>query len=109
MNMAASSARTGASVADIPTACCLINGLWVEGEGAFKDTIGPRDGAVVSRVRYASVAQTDAAVAAAKLAQREWAKTPIAARAKILSAALDAVEQNAETICRWISLEMGKT
>jgi acyl-CoA reductase-like NAD-dependent aldehyde dehydrogenase len=83
--------------------------LWVEGDGAVKDTIGPRDGAVVSRVRYASAAQIDAAVGAAKRAQRDWANTPIAKRAEILGAALDVLEKNAETICRWISLEMGKT
>jgi acyl-CoA reductase-like NAD-dependent aldehyde dehydrogenase len=109
MNVAASLVRTDDTAVAIPTARCLINGLWVEGEGASKDTIGPRDGAVVSRVRYASAAQIDAAVDAAKHAQRNWAKTPMATRAEILSAALDALEKEAEPICRWISLEMGKT
>ena len=96
-------------ISNIPTACCLVGGAWVDGDGAFKDTISPRDGAVVTRVRYASTAQIDAAIAAAKHAQRAWANVSMGKRAAILSAAVDSIEKDGETISRWISLEMGKT
>jgi succinate-semialdehyde dehydrogenase / glutarate-semialdehyde dehydrogenase len=109
MDVRTSSTPVGSSSAGIPIARCLIDGAWVEGEGASKDTVSPRDGAVVSRVRYATATQIDATVAAARRAQRKWAKVPMAARAEILSAGLHAVERNAESICRWISREMGKT
>lgn len=109
MNASTSFNPIGHFPAEIPTARCHIDGAWIEGEGASKDTVSPRDGAVVSRVRYATTAQIDATVAAAKRAQREWAKVPMAARAEVLSAGLYAVEKNAESICSWISREMGKT
>jgi len=92
-----------------PTAKCLIGGKWFDGEGDIKDTVGPRDGAIVSRVRFASPRQVDAAVSAAREAQKKWAVLTIGQRAEILQAGLNAVEIDAETICRWISLEMGKT
>jgi acyl-CoA reductase-like NAD-dependent aldehyde dehydrogenase len=94
---------------DVPAARCLINGSWVEGDGPVKDTISPTGGSVVTRVRYSSPEQVDAAVAAARDAQREWAALPVSRRTQILGAGLDAIEPRVEEICRWISIEMGKT
>jgi acyl-CoA reductase-like NAD-dependent aldehyde dehydrogenase len=94
---------------DVPVARCLVNGSWVDGDGPVKDTHNPTDGSVVSRVRYATPQQVDAAVAAARAAQRAWATQAVSVRAEILSAALDAIEPRMEEICRWISREMGKT
>ena len=104
VNAAASNAKV-----EMPSVQCLIDGKWAEGEGKTKDTISPRDGEVVTRVRFSSTDQIDAAVAAAKRAQREWAKVPMATRAEIIHAGLDAIEKQVECISRWVSLEMGKT
>lgn len=87
----------------------LIDGRWIKGEGPVREVVNPFNGEVVSRVAFSSSEQVDQAVAAARRAQREWAKTPMAHRARILHAALDEIETRAEEICRWVSLEMGKT
>lgn len=92
-----------------PMVKCLIGGSWVEGNGVVKDTIGPRDGSIVSRVRFASIEQVDEAISAARNAQKNWAALSIGQRADILHAGLNAIEAEAESICRWITLEMGKT
>ncbi|GAB7003194.1 aldehyde dehydrogenase family protein [Nocardioides sp. AN3] len=94
---------------EVPAALCLIDGAWVEGQGPMKDTVNPATGEVVTRVAYASAEQVDAAVAAAKKAQKEWAKVPMAARADIIVAAADAMEARAAEIGWWVSREMGKT
>lgn len=87
----------------------LIGGEWVDGTGPTKDVVNPATGEVVSIVAFSSTAQVDAAVAAAQAAQREWAKLPMGARARILHAGLDAVEARGEEIAVWITREMGKT
>jgi acyl-CoA reductase-like NAD-dependent aldehyde dehydrogenase len=87
----------------------LIGGVWADGEGPMKEIRNPADGEVVSGVAFSSGRQIDAAVATAKLAQREWAKVPVAARVDVLHGAVDAIEANREEIATWIATEMGKT
>jgi acyl-CoA reductase-like NAD-dependent aldehyde dehydrogenase len=94
---------------DVPEAKCFIGGAWMAGEGPMRQTVNPATGEVVSRVRYASPAQVAAAVDAARATQRTWAKVPLPARVDIIETALAAYEERAEELCRWISLEMGKT
>lgn len=93
----------------VPDVRCLIGGAWIVGDGPVKDIVNPFDGAVVSRVAFASTAQVDAAVAAAKDAQRAWGRRSVAERVQMLSVALDALEAEYETFSRWSVLEMGKT
>ncbi len=66
-------------------------------------------GDVVSTVGYSTKRQVDAAVAAAKQAQIAWARTTVAERAGVLTAAVDAIAERSEEISRWITTEMGKT
>lgn len=87
----------------------LIGGAWVDGAGATKDIQNPATGEVVSTVAFSTPAQIDEAVAAAKRAQREWAKIPVATRVRILHAGVDAIEANGDEVAVWISREMGKT
>jgi acyl-CoA reductase-like NAD-dependent aldehyde dehydrogenase len=94
---------------DQDTLGSLIDGEWLKGGGSTKEIRNPATGEVVSRLAFSSPQQIDDAVAAAKRAQREWAKVPIAARAEILLDALNAIAANVEQICPWISREMGKT
>lgn len=88
---------------------CMIGGSWVEGSGPVKEVRNPATEDVVTTVPFASSSQIDDAVAAAKAAQREWAKVPLAERAELLHKAVDAIGENAEEICLWVSTEMGKT
>jgi len=66
-------------------------------------------GDVVSTVGYSTKRQVDAAVAAAKQAQIAWARTTVAERAGVLTAAVDAIAERSEEISRWITTETGKT
>jgi succinate-semialdehyde dehydrogenase/glutarate-semialdehyde dehydrogenase len=87
----------------------LINGVWVEGTGEVKETKSPTHGGTVSHVRYFSDEQVDAAVEAARIAQKSWSRVPLNERAKLLHAGVTAVEERAEEISQWVSAEMGKT
>jgi acyl-CoA reductase-like NAD-dependent aldehyde dehydrogenase len=92
-----------------PAVLGLINGSWVEGTGELKETRSPVHGGTVSSVRFFEDDQVDAAVAAAKAVQKEWAAVPIVERAQMMHAGLDAIAEQGEDIARWVSIEMGKT
>jgi acyl-CoA reductase-like NAD-dependent aldehyde dehydrogenase len=109
MTATASPAAAERRPSDVPAVRGLCAGAWVEGEGALKETVSPVDGRVVTTVRFSSPAQVDAAVAAARAAQPAWAARPLAERADLVHAAIDALEARAEEIAVWVSTEVGKT
>ncbi len=94
---------------DVPTVHGLIDGTWVKGAGHVKETISPSHGGVVTTCPFFTPDQVDAAVAAAKAAQKEWAAVPVADKARMIHAGLDAIAGNTEAIAQWVSREMGKT
>ncbi|MET9246678.1 aldehyde dehydrogenase family protein [Nonomuraea sp. NPDC003709] len=88
----------------------LIGGRWIEGDGEeFADTNPARPSEVVARGRFASVAEVERAVAAARAAAPEWAATPHHARAAVLVAAADLVDAAAEEWGAELAREEGKT
>src|SRR5438552_2965349 len=93
----------------VPTATALVGGEWTRPDRPPVDIHSPADGALVSRVVYSSEEEVNAAVAAARDAQKEWAATPLVRRAALLHDAASAIEHRADEICRYVSLEMGKT
>jgi acyl-CoA reductase-like NAD-dependent aldehyde dehydrogenase len=94
---------------DVPMVHGLVNGTWVAGAGEVKETKNPTNGETVTTCPFFTPDQVDAAVAAARAAQKEWAKVPVAEKAKMMHAGLDAVAAHAEEIARTVSTEMGKT
>ena len=72
------------------------------------DVINPATGAAFARVPRASVADADAAIAAAKAAQPAWGATPIADRRRALTALADAIAARAAELARLVTLEQGK-
>ncbi|WP_067671178.1 aldehyde dehydrogenase family protein [Nocardia miyunensis] len=69
------------------------------------------DAATGETIGYApeqAIVEVDVAVAAAKAAQREWDELGHAVRSKLLHAAADAVDANAEALARLLSREQGK-
>ena len=85
----------------------LIGGVLVTGELTM-DIINPATGDVFAQAPRASVAQADAAIAAAKAAQPAWGAKPIAERAAALIALADAIAANADALARSLTLEQGK-
>lgn len=70
--------------------------------------ISPVDGRELVRRRAASEAEIAAAVAAARKAQAEWARVPVAERARVLSRAVDAMLAMREEIGPELSRQMGR-
>lgn len=94
---------------DVPVVHGLIDGTWVKGAGDVKDTINPANGTTVTTCPFFTPEQVDAAVAAAKAAQTEWAAVPIGEKARMMHAGIDSIAEHTEEISRWVSSEMGKT
>lgn len=106
----ASDRATEPEVRDVPPIVHgLIGGDWVKGAGAVKETKSPVHGETVTTCPSFTPDQVDAAVAAAKAAQTEWAAVPIVEKARMIHAGIDAIVEHSEEIGRWISVEMGKT
>ncbi len=66
-----------------PTVKLLIGGKFVESQSSqWRDIINPATQEVLARVPFATPAEVDAAVAAAKEAFKTWRKTSIGVRAR---------------------------
>ncbi|WP_433474509.1 aldehyde dehydrogenase family protein [Spirillospora sp. CA-142024] len=88
----------------------LIGGRWAEGAGAeFADANPARPDEIVARGRFASAAQVETAVEAARTAAPEWASTPYHARAEVLAGAAAILDRNAEEWGEELTREEGKT
>jgi malonate-semialdehyde dehydrogenase (acetylating)/methylmalonate-semialdehyde dehydrogenase len=87
-----------------------VDGAAVTGtSGRFGDVYDPASGEVQARVAFASGAEVDAAVAAARRAFAGWSETPPARRAGVLFAFREQVRTQADRLARIITSEHGKT
>lgn len=88
----------------------LIAGRWRDGSGAAAHRRNPaRPQDEVATVVTATSAEVDAAVSAARQAHAEWARTPLHARAAILSRAAGVLEAAAPSLGEELTREEGKT
>lgn len=85
----------------------LIGGALVAGTQSM-EVINPATGAGFTKVPRGTLADADAAIAAAKAAQPAWGARPIAERRLGLVALADAIAARAEELARLITLEQGK-
>ncbi|MFC7052185.1 CoA-acylating methylmalonate-semialdehyde dehydrogenase [Hansschlegelia quercus] len=76
--------------------------------GRFAPVFNPATGEQTGSVALANGAEVDAAVAAAKRAFPDWAKTPPLRRARILNKFLGLLEANIDTLAAAITAEHGK-
>ncbi|MCX5193019.1 CoA-acylating methylmalonate-semialdehyde dehydrogenase [Streptomyces sp. NBC_00249] len=79
------------------------------GSGLYADVYDPNTGSVQARVPLASRADTEAAIANAEEAQREWAAWNPQRRARVLLRFLQLVEGERDSLARLLSSEHGKT
>ncbi|OEV08974.1 CoA-acylating methylmalonate-semialdehyde dehydrogenase [Streptomyces nanshensis] len=77
--------------------------------GDFGDVYDPNTGDVQARVPLASAAETEAAVADAAGAQREWGEWNPQRRARVMLRFLQLIEEERESLARLLSSEHGKT
>jgi malonate-semialdehyde dehydrogenase (acetylating)/methylmalonate-semialdehyde dehydrogenase len=69
----------------------------------------PATGEVIAEVGFASVADVDRAVAAAKAAAVDWRSTPLSRRAEVMFSLRDLIVKNRSGLAEIISRENGKT
>ncbi len=87
-----------------------IGGKFTPGEGdRLGDVFNPALGTVQSSVHLATPTDVDAAVSAAQSAFETWRNTSVTARARIMFAFRELLEQHEGELAELISLEHGKT
>lgn len=87
----------------------LINGKQVDAsDGKTLDVINPATGTIIDTVPSASKEDILTAIAAAKSAQKIWAKVPVYEKAEILKKFISLVLKNKEDLARTLSDETGK-
>ena len=103
-------ALSQAGNATIPTVKLLINGEWVESRSTeWRDIVNPATQEVLARVPFATAAEVDAAVAAAKQAFKTWRTTPSGARARIMLKFQSLIREHSKRIAQILTAEQGKT
>ncbi|XP_031206182.1 mitochondrial 10-formyltetrahydrofolate dehydrogenase isoform X4 [Mastomys coucha] len=89
---------------------CFINGQFVDAEdGETYATINPTDGTTICRVSYASLADVDRAVAAAKEAfeNGEWGRMNARDRGRLMYRLADLMEESQEELATIEALDSG--
>ena len=86
----------------------LINGEFVKTETTVQSLNPSRPAQLVGTVGQISVDQADSAIAAAKAAFETWKRTPVRARAAIISKAADLLEERRHELNAWMVFEGGK-
>ncbi|WP_062763091.1 betaine-aldehyde dehydrogenase [Falsirhodobacter sp. alg1] len=92
-----------------PRASHFINGAYVEDEaGVPLDVLNPATGAVIATLHEATPAIVDAALAAATVAQKAWARLMPVERARVLRRASDMIRDRNAELSRLETLDTGK-
>lgn len=86
----------------------FIDGHWREGRGDVVTTTNPSTGAEIFSAASANKQDVDNAVKAARLAQRDWALTPIAERIAVMETYGNIIKRDGEKLARLISRATGK-
>lgn len=92
---------------DVTTYQHYIDNRFVAGE-ALIEVHNPANGELLARIPEASAEQVDAALGAARMAQKGWAAKPAIERAGYLRRIAGKVRTNAERLARIITAEQGK-
>jgi alpha-ketoglutaric semialdehyde dehydrogenase len=87
----------------------LVNGQWLDGSSTLQTFNPARPAELVGRYALADEATVDAAVMAARLAQKDWAKLPPARRCELFGKFIDAIESKRIELATAITAEQGKS
>jgi succinate-semialdehyde dehydrogenase / glutarate-semialdehyde dehydrogenase len=86
-----------------------VAGEWVQADdGATFDVVNPARGDVICTVPNLGRAETARAIAAANVAQKDWAARPAKERANILRKWFDLMMANQDDLAKILTAEMGK-
>jgi lactaldehyde dehydrogenase/glycolaldehyde dehydrogenase len=98
---------TGGASATLPGSL-YVAGAWSEGSGPGLDVVDPTDATVIASIPSSTDAEVEAALEAARRAQRDWRRTPAAVRGAHLRALADLVREHAGTLAALLVREVGK-
>ena len=94
-------------MSSVPVYQNFINGRFSSSE-AHIDVLNPATGALLSKVPASTTAEVDQALAAARQAQKTWARKPAIERAGHLRRIAAKLRENVAHLARTITLEQGK-
>ena len=94
-------------MSSVPVYQNFINGRFTPSE-AHLDVLNPATGALLSKVPASTSADVDQALAAARNAQKAWARKPAIERAGHLRRIAAKLRENVAHLARTITLEQGK-
>ena len=94
-------------MSSVPVYENFIDGQFVA-SAAHLDVINPATGAVLSKVPASTAEDVDRALAAARAAQKDWARKPANDRAGYLRRIAARLRENVSHLARTITLEQGK-
>ena len=87
-----------------------VGGVWGAGsDGQYFEDLDPWTGKSITRIARATVKDVEEALQFAKEAQREWAQTPPAVRARIMRTAGDILTARKDEFIAWSAREVGST
>lgn len=86
----------------------FINGTFVDAP-AVHDVLNPSNGEILAQTPLSDAATVDAAVAAAKAAQKDWAARPAVERAAFLTTLSSLLRKEVDRFAEYLVKEQGKT
>ncbi|XXK30215.1 NAD-dependent succinate-semialdehyde dehydrogenase [Rhodobacteraceae bacterium nBUS_24] len=86
----------------------LVGGRWVEADASGIAVTNPATGAVIGHVPNLGAAETQEAIKAAEVAQKEWAKRTAKQRADILRRLFELIMENQVDLAAILTAEQGK-
>lgn len=87
----------------------FVSGKFQKGQGALHKIISPYNGKVIGEMHTTTPAEVDAAVKAAKVAQKEWAQVPLKERTKVMFNFRQILLRDLDEISHLKSSESGKS
>ncbi|MFT4148554.1 MAG: aldehyde dehydrogenase [Paracoccaceae bacterium] len=86
-----------------------IGGQWVAGDAGTRPVTSPTNGQVIAEVPEASVAQAEAAIAAARAAQPAWGALSPLQRGQVMHRIAALIREHAKPLAELVVREQGKT
>lgn len=87
-----------------------IDGKWIEpAEPIYDDVVNPATGETIARVPMSTARDVEAAVQSAARAFREWKKTPVPRRARLMFRYQQILVEHWDELARLITIENGKS
>jgi lactaldehyde dehydrogenase/glycolaldehyde dehydrogenase len=91
-----------------PTGSMYVDGAWRDASGPALDVLDPATEKVTAQIASATADEVEAALASARRAQGDWARSGSVARGAYLRELADLIHANRDRLAGLISLEMGK-